>query len=505
MLTSEKKGAIKEDLYFLNLISLVYSLKHHEATKLRNTTEVAIIVTEAISQEKRNILVLLGARLITVKSLSFQGISEATEQWKNCYTKLNMFQMTFYQKILYMDTDLSIMKPLDSLFTSLFKKEPNQYFFGSVQDWGLSKGIFNAGLMIFEPSMAIFDHLKSLVYETEKYDSSMMEQGLLNWYFQQNNTGPGNLSWHELPERYNHQWVNKRPTQDALDASVLHFKVWKEDIQHKVYIEWRKNLIRATTFLVSHYVQLDLEFIPATQKLFLKQLENGLLGKESVKHSFTKNQTIAVYTLVAGKDVDKSYDVPRILANRERFTRKWNLDHIVQTNIDNVRFPVWQKVYDAEKYIERYDWIWFFDSDAFIMNGDISLRGLLQKYQQEADQEVDIVIANDCNGFNAGSFIVRKSNWTMNFIQKWKEMENRDDFPNAEVWREQAALVHLYNLNELQSKDHIYIVPQQDLNSYSQTYCGHSYLPGDFVVHSPGFGYHKGVESFLTTNKYHEY
>jgi hypothetical protein len=139
------------------------------------------------------------------------------------------------------------------------------------------------------------------------------------------------------------------------------------------------------------------------------------------------------------------------------------------------------------------------------MNGDISLHDLLQKYQQEADQEVDIIIANDCNGFNAGSFFIRKSNWTIDFIQKWKAMEYRDDFPNAALWREQAALVHLYNINELQAKEHIYIVPQKDINSYAGSYCGHGYQPGDLVVHSPGMGYHNGVEAFLNNSNFREY
>ena len=111
----------------------------------------------------------------------------------------------------------------------------------------------------------------------------MMEQGLLNWYFQQNKKGPGNQSWHELPNTFNHQWITERPTQEALDASVLHFKVWMEDIQPEVYIEWRNNLMRVLTFLSSHSIQLDLEFIPESLEVFRMQLSKGLLGKEPVK------------------------------------------------------------------------------------------------------------------------------------------------------------------------------------------------------------------------------
>jgi hypothetical protein len=467
--------------------------------------EIAIIVTETISQEKRDTLIAMGARLIIVQSIFFQGISDKNEQWKNCYTKLYMFKMDFYKQILYLDTDFTITKPINGLFDIMDMEKlrnPPVYFFGAAQDWGLPKGTFNAGMMLFEPSpmryFEILDHVK----ETSNYDSHMMEQGLLNWYFKQDNSGPGKIGWFELPTEYNCQWVNNRPIQEVRFAHILHFKPWQEQIPAEVYTIWKQHLQSVMDFQRKHFHHSDLDYIPETQRKFQSSLKKGTFGTKPEGQAPSPLK-IAIYTLLVGEHIEKEYEVDRIIANRERYVKKWNDVHFIQRKLDNVRFPVWQKVYDAEKLIKEYDWIWLLDADAYIMNADISLHDLLGNYEEESDHESHLIIANDCNGFNAGSFFIHKSAWTEEFIKKWKELEYNDHFPNADIWKEQAALVHLYQTNVNNAQNHVLVVPQQDINAYAGDYCGYGYQPGDFVVHSPGMGYN-GVKSFLRDNKYKE-
>jgi alpha-N-acetylglucosamine transferase len=355
--------------------------------------------------------------------------------------------------------------------------------------------------MLFEPSKEHFDRILGNVKHTSQYDSTMMEQGLLNWYFQQDKGGPGKTAWRQVPTNYNCQWVSKRPTEELNQAKILHFKVWQEDVPPEVYKIWRNQLNRVLSYQNQTMNATDIEWVPESQQQYTTSLKKGTFGQKMEK---PKEYKIAIYTLLAGNDVEKNYEVDRIIANRQRYIKKWDTIHFIQRKLDEgVQHPVWQKVYDAEKLIKEYDWVWFLDADAYIMNPDISLQELLSKYEQESSYETNLVIANDCNGFNAGSFFVRKSKWTADFIQKWKAMETREDYPNAEMWKEQAALTHLYQTNVNDAQKYIYVVPQRDINSYAGPYCGHGYMPGDFIVHSPGKGYN-GVKTFMEEHQYKE-
>ncbi|KAI5056581.1 hypothetical protein GOP47_0028399 [Adiantum capillus-veneris] len=101
-------------------------------------------------------------------------------------------------------------------------------------------------------------------------------------------------------------------------------------------------------------------------------------------------------------------------------------------------------------------------------------------------RDTDIIIACDHNGLNAGSFLVRKSEWTRGFLKRWWLKGNDKDVPMIDKLFEQAVLTDLVKTDKSVAA-HVHISPIRDFNAYGYP-AGEGYLfqPGDFVVHCPG-------------------
>ncbi len=100
-------------------------------------------------------------------------------------SKLHVFRLTQYDKVIFFDADTLALRPLSSLFslTDNFAAAPDS-------GWPDS---FNSGLMVLEPSEADFEGLVSMMQDKGSWDGG--DQGLLNDYFQG--------KWHRLSYGFN--------------------------------------------------------------------------------------------------------------------------------------------------------------------------------------------------------------------------------------------------------------------------------------------------------------
>ena len=125
------------------------------------------------------------------------------------------------------------------------------------------------------------------------------------------------------------------------------------------------------------------------------------------------------------------------------------------------------------------------DSDALIMNHRLDLFNhiiypTLLRYPDPS--KIDIIIGEDCNGVNAGSFLVRRSGWSKKFVQLWKAKELEDRYQQG--YREQLALKDMIDSNEIGTKDRTAIVPLFLINCYAKSYCGYKDPIGvEFLYH----------------------
>jgi alpha-N-acetylglucosamine transferase len=136
------------------------------------------------------------------------------------FVKLRLWQLTEYEKVVFIDADALVLKNCDKLFSyPQFCAAPNVY--ESVADFHrLNSGVFTA-----EPSIATFnDMLKKLDQPGVFWRRT--DQTFLETYFP---------DWHGLPVFYNmlqYVWFNLPDLWRWSDIHILHFqyeKPWQEN------------------------------------------------------------------------------------------------------------------------------------------------------------------------------------------------------------------------------------------------------------------------------------
>ncbi|KAM4108376.1 hypothetical protein ACB094_03G040800 [Castanea mollissima] len=154
----------------------------------------AIALAQSIIQSKSNKdLVLLADDSISSKSnaSNASGVHllkgfrssrvprDSYNEWN--YSKLRIWQLIEYDKVMFMDADLLVLKNIDKFFIlPQVSAAPN------------SRMIFNSGVMVIEPSLCMFKELMSMSFKLESYNGG--DQGFLNEAF---------TWWHRLPKKLN--------------------------------------------------------------------------------------------------------------------------------------------------------------------------------------------------------------------------------------------------------------------------------------------------------------
>jgi len=189
----------------------------------------------------------------------------------------------------------------------------------------------------------------------------------------------------------------------------------------------------------------------------------------------------------------------------EEYCKRHKIDFIYKTIHTSQRHIVWEKIsliLDLfENHRNEFDWLFYCDADIMIMNHSIELKSFI-------DDSKDFIITHDCNGFNAGVFLLRNSNWSFNFIKRvWNVDPGHSEMQGkfGETLAEQLAMKHAMKwMPDHERAEHIKVV-SQDLfncylyNEYSLSHNEGNFKIGDFVLHLPGMENHRREEIF---NKY---
>ena len=114
-------------------------------------------------------------------NLNYESNTAAT--WRNCWTKLHIFDQVQFDKIVFLDADIIILKNLDHLFncphmTSCLDGE----YFNLWPDWPH----FNSGCIVIEPSHELFLSIYNFannLKEAEMPEYIIADQEILNFYY----------------------------------------------------------------------------------------------------------------------------------------------------------------------------------------------------------------------------------------------------------------------------------------------------------------------------------
>jgi hypothetical protein len=203
----------------------------------------------------------------------------------------------------------------------------------------------------------------------------------------------------------------------------------------------------------------------------------------------------------------------RVVRNRRVYCELHNCELLVANDfVDKSRPPAWSKLIAAKMYLKNYDYILYLDMDMVILNMSVSIVNFINYARSHSgNKNIDIIMGQDWSGPNTGAWIVRHSNWSIQFFDNaWKLGEvmvqpkatDGKSYPfqyeqrvfhymlATDVWtkRKLPAYPKSAEVNE-----HFFILPQCAVNSYSihpleyrANRFDSQYVPGDFLIHFPG-------------------
>nr|GMD96317.1 UDP-glucuronate:xylan alpha-glucuronosyltransferase 2-like isoform X2 [Ipomoea batatas] len=161
--------------YVCGAITLAQSL-------LRTGTkrDLILLLDSTIPETKREALAKAGWKLRFIKRIRNPRAEKKSYNEYN-YSKLRLWQLTDYDKVIFVDSDVIVLRNIDFLFN-----------FPEISAAGNDGSIFNSGVMVLEPSNCTFHLFMRRANDVVSYNGG--DQGFLNEIF---------VWWHRLPRRVN--------------------------------------------------------------------------------------------------------------------------------------------------------------------------------------------------------------------------------------------------------------------------------------------------------------
>jgi hypothetical protein len=148
------------------------------------------------------------------------------------------------------------------------------------------------------------------------------------------------------------------------------------------------------------------------------------------------------------------------------------------------RRTVWGKIDAVQKVLPKYDWLFWMDMDAVIMNPKISVQNILDDLRaaypegpRAFEKNIDLVIAKPTKDkmINAGVFFIRNTPWAQKFLNA---VQASSKWYNQGPSYEQGAMWDL-----IQSPGYKERVLLLDNDDHTFNTLPKRYKSGDFIVH----------------------
>lgn len=202
----------------------------------------------------------------------------------------------------------------------------------------------------------------------------------------------------------------------------------------------------------------------------------------------------------------RDFDDVHTLDNHRAYAQKHGYRILDASSlIDTSRPPAWSKIKAVQQLLQddqHCDWVFWLDADMVVMNSSVSVESFLPDLTDEPS--MDLLVTYDRRlTANSGSWLIRNTPWSMEFLERWWELKTWVRSPGLSLSGDNAAFGHL--VGEIWVSDqahHIQKVPRCTFNSFAVflpegTDTSHSdkeewwmsenfYHKGDFVAHASG-------------------
>lgn len=224
------------------------------------------------------------------------------------------------------------------------------------------------------------------------------------------------------------------------------------------------------------------------------------------------------------------------IKNKKKYVSRWGYDLEIVDMSTKKRYAhewreSWEKVDTIRNTIRKYpsaEWFWWLDLNTFIMEPSYSLQSHIfshlgkvtyrdiNEYNplnithpfnasyldteslnvrgDDKANSINLIVPQDCSGFNLGSFFVRRSTWTDRLLDVWWDPVGYEQKHMEWEHKEQDALEYLYQ-NHPWIRPHTAFIPQRMINSFPEGACSekgndsrihYNKKERDFVVNMAG-------------------
>ncbi|BFZ53259.1 hypothetical protein PYCC9005_000282 [Savitreella phatthalungensis] len=269
-LRDDSDEEIEGDIYILLTRLLLYQLLHHPETRTQRAIPFVVGLLPHVPAKVASLLESEGAIVKWIDPImprTWQS-TPGSDRWADQFAKLQWFNMTEFDKMLYLDTDMMLTRPLDDIWdepeavpistreplmrdpieNGLLPDEPPlplTYLFASVGEQGTRDPphprpvdidtSLQGGFWMMKPDRQLFNYVMTVLEVGgphgdaahgrfsggARFDTSFMEMGLLNYVFR--SRGP--MPWRIFtPGR----WSCSVPNEEDLHnhCASLHDKFW---------------------------------------------------------------------------------------------------------------------------------------------------------------------------------------------------------------------------------------------------------------------------------------
>lgn len=164
------------DDYVIGTLCLATSLK-----RVASKYPLLVLCSRGVSDSTVDLLKQKGIECrILNQSVTVENVNTGKfERWNYTFDKLQAFSLTEYEKVLFLDSDMFVVKNMDHLF----EKPHMSAVYADVWDETASEGL-NSGLMVIEPAKSVYEGLVSMLYSDRFNDSKMFgDQDIIRAYF----------------------------------------------------------------------------------------------------------------------------------------------------------------------------------------------------------------------------------------------------------------------------------------------------------------------------------
>ena len=203
---------LTSDQYLIGLQVLHQTIRFSGGTR-----RFAAMVTPAVSEDVSRRLEDGGVLVVPVAYIENpHGRLASTRKWfSSTYTKLNVFGLTQFRQVIYLDADMIILRNIDELF----HRPLGALGLAAVPE---HMSTFNSGLLVLRPSRTVFESMLGEIHRLPSYDGG--DQGFLNSFFHLWYDSP---AANRLPIVFNvvQNFAHDEPTWRMItpDARVVHF------------------------------------------------------------------------------------------------------------------------------------------------------------------------------------------------------------------------------------------------------------------------------------------